>query len=148
MGMITNRMVDELENSLSKTDGIYRLIEKTTNSGSQKVRIWAIVALGKSGDPRAVRSLIECCEDQSPEIRLHAIEGLQNLRSGRSVEVLAMRLRDKKELPEIRQRAATALATIRSVSALMELRSRHGDSDEDEALRTHIGGELDRVKLW
>jgi HEAT repeat protein len=148
MGMITNRMADELEDSLSKTDGIYRLIEKTTNSGSQKVRIWAIVALGNSGDPRAVRSLIDCCKDQDPEIRLRAIEGLHNLRSGRAVDVLIDRLRDKGELPETRQRAAAALATIRSYSAIQELRIRNADTDEDGVLRSFIGGELDQVHIW
>jgi len=148
MGMIADSMVDEWDRSLSKTDGIYRLIEKTMDSRSQKVRIWAIIALGNSGDPRAVRSLIECCKDQSPEIRLRAIEGLQNLRSGRSVEVLIDRLRDKEEDPEIRKRAAAALAATRSFGSLLELRNRHADPDEDEALRTFIGRELDRVSVW
>jgi HEAT repeat protein len=148
MGIITNSMADELEDSLPGTEGIYRLIEKTMNSRSPKVRIWAIMALGNSGDPRAVRSLIDCCQDQSPEIRLRAIEGLQSLGSGRSVEALAGRLRDKDELPETRQRAAAALATIRSFSAIRELRDLHADPDEDGTLRTFVGRELDRVHLW
>lgn len=148
MGMISDKMADDWDGSLPKTDGIYRLIEKTMNSRSSKVRIWAIIALGNSGDPRAVRSLIECCGDQSPEIRLRAIEGLQSLRSGRSVEALIDRLRDKGELPDTRQRAAAALATIQSFSSLLELRNRHKDPEEDETLRRFIGGELDRVKRW
>jgi HEAT repeat protein len=148
MGMIADSMVDEWDSSLPKTDGIYRLIEKTTDSRSSKVRIWAITALGNSGDPRAVRSLIDCCQDKSPEIRLRAIEGLQSLRSGRAVGVLIERIRDKEELPETRQRAAAALATIRSFSAIRELKNRHADPDEDGTLRTFIGGELDRVYLW
>ena len=148
MGIITDTMADELGDSLPGTDGIYRLIEKTMNSRSVKVRIWAITALGNSGDPRAVRSLVECCRDQDPEIRIRAIEGLKNLRSGRSVEVLADRLRDKDELPEIRQRAAATLAAIRSFGAIQELRNRHTDTEEDERIRTFIGGELDRVHPW
>ena len=148
MGMITDNMADELEDSLPGTDGIYRLIEKTMNSRSAKVRIWAITALGNSGDPRAVRSLVACCQDQDPEIRIRAIEALKNLRSGRSVEVLADRLRDKDELPEIRQRAAATLAAIRSFGAIRELRNRHTDTEEDERIRTFIGGELDRVHPW
>ena len=148
MGIITDTMADELGDSLPGTDGIYRLIEKTMNSRSAKVRIWAITALGNSGDPRAVRSLVECCRDQDPEIRIRAIEGLKNLRSGRSVEVLADRLRDKDELPEIRQRAAATLAAIRSFGAIQELRNRHTDTEEDERIRTFIGGELDRVHPW
>ncbi|MDO8872410.1 MAG: HEAT repeat domain-containing protein [Methanoregula sp.] len=148
MGMIVDSMVDEWDSSLPKTDGIYSLIEKTMDSRSPKVRIWAITALGNSGDPRAVRSLIDCCQDQSPEIRLRAIEGLQSLRSGRAVDVLIERLRDREELPETRLRAAAALATIRSFGAIRELKNRHVDPDEDGALRTFIGGELDRVKIW
>ena len=148
MGMIADSMVDEWDSSLPKTDGIYSLIEKTMDSRSTKVRIWAITALGNSGDPRAVRSLIDCCQDQSPEIRHCAIEGLHHLRSGRAVSVLIDRLRDKEELSETRQRAAAALATIRSFSAIRELKDRYADTDEDGALRTFINGELDRVKLW
>ena len=148
MGMIAKRMVDELEDTLPRTDGIYRLIEKTSNSRSPNVRIWAINALGNSGDPRAVRSLTECCQDRDPEIRLHAIEGLKNLRSGRSVEALAGRLRDRNELPEIRQRAAATLAAIRSFGAVLELRARHADTEEDDGIRAFIGGELDRLRLW
>lgn len=148
MGMISDKMADEWDRSHLRTDGIYRLIEKTMYSSSPNVRIWAIVALGNSGDPRAVRSLIECCDDQDPKVRLHAIEGLQNLRSGRSVEALINRLRDKSELLENRQRAASALATIRSVSAMLELRNLHTDPDVDEPIRSFIGSELERVKLW
>jgi HEAT repeat protein len=147
MGMITNSMADEWDSSLPKTDGIYRLIEKTMNSRSPKVRIWAINALGNSGDPRAVRSLIDCCRDKSPEIRFHAIRGLHSLRSGRSVEVLVDRLRDKDELPENRQHAAAALASIRSFNAIRELRNLQSDPDEDGTLRTVIGGELNHMHL-
>jgi len=148
MGMIADSMVDEWYSSLPKTDRIYRIIEKTMDDRSPKERIWALMALGNSGDPRAVRSLVDCCKDQDPEIRLHAIEGLHNLRSGRAVEVLIDRLREKEELPEIRQRAAAALAAIRSYSAMKELRIRKADTDEDGALRSFIGGELDRVQIW
>jgi HEAT repeat protein len=113
-----------------------------------KERISAIIVLGNSRDPRAVRSLIDCCKDQDPEIRLRAIEGLQSLRSGRSVEVLIERLRDKRELHKTRQRAAVALATIRSYRAIQELKNLVVDTTEDGALRSFIGGELDRVQIW
>ena len=145
MGMIANSMVMGLEDSLPGTEGIYRLIEKTMNSRSTKVRIWAITSLGNSGDPRAVRSLIACCQDQDPEIRIRAIEGLKNLRSGRSVEALADRLRDKDELPEIRLRAAATLASIRSFGAIRELRNRYSDTGEDEEIRAFVGSELDQL---
>ena len=148
MGMIANSMVDERLSSLPKTDGIYRTIEKIMVERDLKERISAIIALGSSRDPRAVRSLIDCCKDQDPEIRLRAIEGLQSLRSGRSVEVLIERLRDKRELHKTRQRAAVALATIRSYRAIQELKNLVVDTTEDGALRSFIGGELDRVQIW
>jgi HEAT repeat protein len=72
---------------------------------------------------------------------------LQNLRSGRAVSVLIDRLRDKDELPETRQHAASALAAIRSYRAIQELRSRYADTDEDSALRFFIGRELDQVHI-
>jgi len=148
MGMIANSMIDERESSVLTMDEIYDLIEKTMVGKSPKVRIRAITTLGNSGDPRAVRSLIDSCKDQNPEIRRSAIVGLQNMRSGRSVDALIERIRDKEELPENRQRAAAALATIRSFSAIQELKNRYGDTDENGSLRTFIGGELDRVKMW
>jgi HEAT repeat protein len=141
-------MIDEWLSSLPKTDGIYRIIEKTMVDRDLQERISAIIALGNSRDPRAVQSLIDCCRDQNPEIRLRAIEGLQSLRSGRSVEVLIERLRDKRELYETRKRAVVALATIRSYSAIQELKNRLVDSNEDGALRSLIGWELERVHIW
>ena len=148
MGMIAVSKVDEWYSSLPKTDRIYRIIEKTMDDRSPKERIWAVMALGNSGDSRAVLSLIDCCKDQDPEIRLRAIEGLQSLRSGRSVEVLIERLRDKRELHKTRQRAAVALATIRSYRAIQELKNLVVDTTEDGALRSFIGGELDRIQIW
>jgi HEAT repeat protein len=148
MGMISDRMADEWEKDLPKTDGIYRLIEKAEDRSSLKNRIWAIAALGSSRDPRAVRSLIVCCEDQNPDIRRCAIEGLKCIRSGRSVEALIARLRDKEEQPEIRLSAAGALASIRSIGAMIELRNRYADPDEEEKLSSFIGGGLERVKPW
>jgi HEAT repeat protein len=116
--------------------------------GDLKERISAIIALGNSRDPRVVQSLIDCCRDLNPEIRLHAIEGLQSLRSGRSVEILIECLRDKRELHKSRQRAAVALAAIRSFRAIQELKNLVVDTTEDAALRSFIGGELDRVQVW
>jgi HEAT repeat protein len=148
MGMITDKLADEWENNLPKSAWIYRLIEKAEDSTSLKNRIWAIGALGNSRDPRAVRSLIVCCEDQNPDIRRCAIEGLKCIRSGRSVEALITRLRDKEEQPEIRLSAAGALASIRSFGAMIELRNRYADPDEEEIIRSFIGGELERVNPW
>jgi HEAT repeat protein len=141
-------MIDGWLSSLPETDGIYRIIEKTRVDRDPEDRISAIMVLGRSKDPRAVQPLIDCCRDKSPEIRFHAIEGLKNLRSGRSVEVLIERLRNKGELYEIRKRAVIALATIRSYGAIQELKNRLVDSNEDGAIRSLIGWELERVHIW
>jgi HEAT repeat protein len=141
------RMADGWFSPLSKKDRTCRLIEKVMAERSTEERIRAITELGTSGDYGAVGSLIDCCRDKDPEIRRNAIVGLQNLRSGRAVSVLIDRLRDKDELPETRQHAASALAAIRSYHAIQELRIRHADTDEDRALRFFIGRELDRVHI-
>jgi HEAT repeat protein len=141
-------MADEWVSSLPKTDGIYRIIEKSMADRDPEERISAITDLGNSRDPRAVQSLIDCCRDRDPGIRLHAIEGLQSLRSGRSVEVLIERLRDKTELYETRKRAVMALAAIRSTGAIQELKNRVVDSNENGALRSLIVSELERVQIW
>jgi HEAT repeat protein len=141
------RMADEWFSPLSKKDRTGRLIEKVMAERSTEERIRAITELGTSGDYSAVGSLIDCCRDQNPEIRHSAIVGLQNLRSGRAVGVLIELLRSKNELPETRQRAAAALAAIRSYGAMQELRIRFADVNEDSALRFFIGRELDRVHI-
>ena len=142
MGMIADSMVNEWFSTLPKTDRIYRLIEKSMDDRSSKERMEAVMALGDSGDPRAVQSLIGCCRDQDPEIRHRAIGGLQNLRSGRAVEVLLDRLNDQWECPENRQCATRALAAIRSYGAIAGLRERYTDEDEDPAIRSIIAEEL------
>jgi HEAT repeat protein len=141
------RMADGWFSPLSKKDRTCRLIEKVMAERSTEERIRAITELGTSGDYGAVGSLIDCCRDKDPEIRRNAIVGLQNLRSGRAVSVLIDRLRDKDELPETRQHAASALAAIRSYRAIQELRILHADTDEDRALRFFIGRELDRIHI-
>ena len=66
MGMIANSMIDERESSVLTMDEIYDLIEKTMVGKSPKVRIRAITTLGNSGDPRAVRSLIDRLQGPEP----------------------------------------------------------------------------------
>ena len=82
--------------SLPKAGGVYRLINGTMGERSQKERINAVIALGQSDDPRAVRPLMDCCNDSDALIRRHATEALLKLRSGRAVDVLIERLKDKK----------------------------------------------------
>jgi len=141
------RMADGWFSPLSKKNRTCHLLEKVMAERSTEERIRAITELGTSGDYSAIGSLIDCCRDHNPEIRHSAIEGLQNLRSGHAVGVLIELLRSKNELPETRQRAAAALAAIRSYGAVQELRIRFADMEEDSALRFFIGRELDRVHI-
>jgi HEAT repeat protein len=148
MAIIADSIVDDWLISLPETDGVYGVIEKTRAGRDARERIPAVIELGNSRDPRAVQPLIDCCRDRDPAIRLRAIEGLQNLRSSRSVEVLIERLRDKRELYETRKHAVVALATIRSYRAIQELKNTLVDPNENAALRSLIGWELERVHIW
>jgi HEAT repeat protein len=112
-----------------------------------KERIQAVIALGESEDPRAVRPLMDCCADNDPQIRLHATEALTKLRSGRAVPVLIERLRDKNEQLGTRKQAAVALAAVRSFSAIAGLRDLYGDMEEDPALRSYVAEELHRIRI-
>ncbi|MFA5348682.1 MAG: HEAT repeat domain-containing protein [Methanoregula sp.] len=145
--MIAERSVDEWYSSLPKTSGIYRLINGTMGDRGEKERIWAVIALGESDDPRAVRPLMDCCADKDPQIRLHATEALFKLRSGRAVSVLVERLRDKNERLVTRERAAAALAAVRSYTAIEGLRDLYADTDEDPALRSFVAEELHRIRI-
>ena len=147
MGMIAERSVDAWYSSLPKTNGIYRLINGTMGEKDIKERIRAVIALGESDDPRAVRPLMDCCADKDPLIRLHATEALIKLRSGRAVSVLIGRLRDKNEQPATRKQAAAALAAIRSYTAIEGLRDLYSDTDEDSALRSFVAEELHRIRI-
>jgi HEAT repeat protein len=132
-------------NSLPGTEDIYRLIDAATAGTSRDERIRAVIALGESDDPRAVRPLVGYCGNEDPEIRGHATQALGKLRSGRAVAALIGRLKDKSELSATRQHAAEALAAIRSFSAIEGLKDRFTDENEDPAIRSYVGGVLDRL---
>jgi HEAT repeat protein len=143
--MIAERSGDEWFSSLPKTGGIYRLINGTMSDRSQDERISSVIALGESADPRAVRPLMDCCGDTDALIRQHATDALFKLRSGRAVRVLIERLKDKREHLVTRERAAAALAAIRSYSAIEGLRDLYSDKDVEPALRSFVAEELQRI---
>jgi HEAT repeat protein len=147
MGMIAERTGDEWFSSLPKTGGIYRLINGTMSDRSPNDRILAVIALGESDDPRAVRPLMDCCCDTDALIRRHATDALFKLRSGRAVRVLIERMKDNNEQLATRERAAAALAAVRSYSAIEGLRDLYSDEDEDPALRSFVAEELQRMRI-
>jgi len=145
--MIAEIPGDEWFSSLPKTGGIYSLINRTMSDRSPDERILAVIALGESDDPRAVRPLMDCCYDADALIRRHATDALFKLRSGRAVHVLIERLKDNREQLATRERAAAALAAVRSYSAIEGLRDLYSDEDEDPALRSYVADELQRMRI-
>ncbi len=142
--MIKERPVEVWYDSRLKTANIYRIIEGSMGDRSEKERRDAIIALGESSDPRAVRPLIDCCGDGNPELRRLAVAALGKLKSGRASSVLMERIRDKNEVELIRKQAVVALAGIRSIGAIGELREFLANENEDPAIRSVVATELQR----
>ena len=128
--------------SLPHSGGVYDLIYTAVSGTGTAERLQAVVALGKSGDPRAVRPLGDLLNDTDKEIRLAATAALGNLKSGRPVDELVERLRDRSEQMVIREQAATTLTAIRSTGALRGIREFVADEDEDPDLRSYAGNLL------
>ena len=127
---------------------IYDLVYAATSGADTAERLRAVVMLGKSDDPRAVRPLMDLLDDSDPAIRLSAITALGQLKSGRPVDDLIERLRDRREQAEIRKQVVQTLAAIRSTGAIHGLREFAADSDEDAALRTTAEDQLRELGSW
>ena len=142
MGTSLEQQDGEWYNSLPHRGGVYDLIYSAVSGTGTADRLRAVVALGKSGDPRAVRPLVDLLGDTDNEIRLSATTALGSLKSGRPVDELVGRLRDRSEQMIIREHAAGALTAIRSTGALRGLREFALDEDEDPGLRSYVGNLL------
>jgi HEAT repeat protein len=138
----------EWYNAMSGKGGIYDLANAAAFGAGKRERLRAVIALGESDDPRAVRPLMDLLSDGDPEIRVCATSALGTLKSGRAVEALIGRLRDRGEQISTRQQAAAALAAIRSTGALRGLKEFIADEDEDPALRSYAGSMLGRSGTW
>ncbi len=136
---------EEWFSSQPGTGLIYRLIGEARDSPGRDERIRSIIALGETGDPRAVRVLVECCGDSDSEVRGHAVKALRKLRSCRAVPALLERLADTGELQVTRQHAAIALGEIRSYSATEGLRKVLSNEREDPDIRSLVAKILGRV---
>lgn len=130
--------VIERPGQVLSSDEVYRLIDDTHGWNSSATRIDAMAALGDSGDPRAVRPLMECCDDENPDIRQSATRALCRLQSPRAVGTLVERMCDKDELMETRKQAAMALAVIRGYTATEGLKRISCDDSEDPAFLMYI----------
>jgi HEAT repeat protein len=127
---------------------VYDLTSTALSDQDTTGRLRAVTALGKSGDPRAVRPLMDLVADHDPAIRRGAITALCELKSGRTVDVLIERLRDQNEQADIRRLAAETLTAIRSTGALHGLREFSADTTEDPALRSYVTGILVHTGTW
>lgn len=139
MAMSLEGSAGQWYSSVPATDEIYQVIKQAMEGKDPKGRIRAVIALGNSGDPRAVRPLVLCCSDKNPVIRRHAVVGLGRLRSARAVDALIERLGDQAEDQSTRIHAASALAAIGSYSAIEGLHERYSDPAEDPGIRARIG---------
>lgn len=140
--MSLEKLDGEWYNSLPHKGAVYDLVYAATNDTDGEGRLRAIIALGKSDDPRAVRPLMDLLNDTDPEIRLSATTALGHLKSGRSVNELIGRLRDRSERTETRKQAILALTAIRSTGSLRGLREFVADEEEDLALRSFTSSQL------
>jgi HEAT repeat protein len=142
MGLSLEQEEGEWYNSLPHKGEVYDLIYRAASGTGTADRLQAVVALGKSGDPRAVRPLVDLLGDTDKEIRLAATTALGSLKSGRPVDELIERLRDRNEQIPVREQAAVALAAIRSTGALRGLREFVADEEEDPGIRSYAGNLL------
>ena len=136
MGISLEQQDGEWYKSLPRSGGVYDLITTAVSGSGTTDRLRAVVALGKSGDPRAVRPLEDLLGDTDQEIRLAATKALGSLKSGRPVDELVERLRDPGEQVVIREQAAVTLLAIRSTGALRGLREFVADETMDTAVRS------------
>lgn len=143
MSISLEKMNDEWYDASPCRGGVYDLVYTATSGVDLAERLRAVVALGKSDDPRAVRPLADLLGDADPEIRLSAITALGQLKSGRPVDDLILRLRDRDERKITREQAAISLSAIRSTGALRGLREFVADEGEDKGLRSFAGNLLD-----
>ena len=148
MDLMAEQLNHEWYSSLPGRGAVYDLTSTAMSGTSPEGRLQAVIMLGKSDDPRAVRPLMDLLGDSDKAIRGAAAIALGQLKSGRSVEVLLERLRDRSEDAEIRNLAIMALAAIRSTGALRGLREFVAETGEDPALRSSAGEHLSRLGTW
>jgi HEAT repeat protein len=94
----------------------------------KNLREYAIVALGKTGDPKAIAALISQLKAKDTDLKLRAIEGLENIAWKNpshagvlKAQHLLIRFLKGKDI-ELRYAAAVALSEIGTKSALPALR--------------------------
>jgi hypothetical protein len=80
---------------LDSTSALAEPLLKTADDPDLTVRLWAVAALGKSGDPRAFPKLVERLDDPELFVRYRAAEGLGFLNDPRAVPSLIRMMRER-----------------------------------------------------
>ena len=148
MAISIERDVGGWNEAVAGRGAVYDLAYASVHATETAERLRAVEGLGKTGDPRAVRPLMDLLEDTDRAIRLAATKELGHLKSGRPVDDLIGRLRDKSEQDEIRNQAIVSLAAIRSTGALRGLKEFAADEEESAVLRASAKSELDEIGTW
>lgn len=148
MGISIERDGSSWNGTVSGGSVVYDLAYAALHATEPAERLRAVDSLGRTDDPRAVRPLMDLLEDSDPVIRLAATKELGHLKSGRPVDDLILRLRDRRELDAIRIQAIVTLAAIRSTGAIRGLREFAGDEGEDATLRLSARNLLGEIGLY
>jgi hypothetical protein len=80
---------------LESTAPLADLLLKASDDEDVRIRLWAVAALGKSGDSRAYDKLIQRLDDPELFVRYRAAEGLGFLRDRRAVPSLMRVMRER-----------------------------------------------------
>ncbi|MFC6719492.1 HEAT repeat domain-containing protein [Natrialbaceae archaeon GCM10025810] len=103
-------------------------------------RLLAAAALGETGDPDAVPSLVDAFTDADARVRGRAVRSCGKIGDPRPIDALAVRLNDRHE--RVRREAAAALASIGTEGALEALAP--AARDDAESVTLIAVGELGR----
>lgn len=91
------------------------LVQAATDRKKPRIRKWALLALGKLGDPRGAPLLLKALKDERMTVRLNALKGLGRMKYKKGVKKIAALLKD--ESGGIRVNALYTLLSIGDRSA-------------------------------
>jgi len=125
-------------------------LNRMLGSSSEKVRLSAVLALAKLGEPRVDKPLIRALRDPSPRVRIVAAAALGQLDCGAALPALRTLARSDED-PDVRRTASTATMKLTGAGHAAERSAEHagghpadraaGADGEVAARRTAPGGE-------
>lgn len=81
---------------LDSTSALTEPLLKAADDADLRVRLWAVAALGRSGDPRVYETLARRLDDPELFVRYRAAEGLGHLRDARAIPALERVMRERR----------------------------------------------------